>query len=168
MKKTVKVYFDFLCPYCYQGIQDLISLLPEYPDIHVDWYPCEAHPRPERMSVYSDIACEAFLYLKGHRGDLIPFIQNVYKAVFEDNLRIDDKELLVKLAENCAIETNRLKSSLIRRDYKQDVMAINSDIWDVYCAEAVPSYYNRNNILESKGGQMIDKSSLKNFLAHLN
>ena len=167
MKKKVKVYFDFLCPYCFKGILDLISLLPAYPDITIDWYPCEAHPRPEKADQYSDLAAEALLYLKGHKGDVISYIRKLYFAAFIEKNRIDDKELLIQLADGCDVDLARMKASMIRRDYRQDVIAINSDIWDVYCAHAVPSYYNRNHMLESRENQLISKEQLKEYLDHV-
>lgn len=165
--KKLKVYFDFLCPYCYEGLMDLFSLMPEFPDIILDFNPCEAHPRPERRDQYSDLAAEAVLYLKGHGGDNVSFITKVYKAWYEDHKRIDERELLVELAKDCGVELARLSASLLRRDYKQDVMANNSDIWDVYCADAVPSYYFRSKTLESKENQMIKKEDLKAYLLSL-
>ena len=165
--KVVKVYFDFLCPYCYRGILDLIDLIPDYKEIRFDWLPCEAHPRPERRQQYSDLAAEALLYVKGHKGDVITYIQKVFEAAFVQGKRIDDKEILLSLAEGCEVDLNRMKASMLRRDYRQDIMAINSDIWDIYCADAVPSYYNRNHILESKENHLISKEVLKDYLNHV-
>lgn len=164
MNKTLKVYFDFLCPYCYQGICNLIELLPEYPNLKVNWMPCEAHPRPEKASQYSDLAAEAFLYIKGHRGDVLPYIRFLFEAYYEKGLRIDEKDLLALAAKDTGIDEKALKASLIRRDYKQDVMAINEEVWNIHMLEAVPSYHCRNQKLLSKENQMISKSDLKAFL----
>ncbi len=167
MKKKVKVYFDFLCPFCYRGVMDLLDLMPEFPDLMVDWEPCEAHPRPETCNQYSDLASEAFLYIKGHHGDLIPFLKAVYQAHFEEGKRIDDRNLLVELAAETGIEAGRLRSSLVRRDYKQDVMINNNDIWEMYGAEAVPAYYCRNKKLVSRENHLISKEVLRNYLQNL-
>lgn len=164
MKKTLKVYFDFLCPYCYKGVMNLLALLPDYPELKVNWMPCEAHPKPEVCSQYSDIASEAFLYIKGHNGDVIPFIEKVYKSHYEDGQRIDDKDFLADACEMTGVDPKALKASLIRRDYKQDVMSINDEVWNVYMLDAVPSYHCRNKSLRSKENQMISIDELKEFL----
>ncbi len=167
MHKQVKVFFDFLCPYCYESIMDLIDLIPDFPEITIDWEPCEAHPRPEECSQYSDLASEAFLYIKGHNGNCLPFLKSVYKAYYVDHKRIDDKELLLELAKGSEIDVNRLKASLTRRDYKQDVMDLNNDIWNIHGAEAVPAYYCRNKKLVSKENLLISKEELRTYLASL-
>ncbi|MDR1669694.1 MAG: DsbA family protein, partial [Oscillospiraceae bacterium] len=45
--RKLEVFFDYACPYCRRGHEDLTALLPKHPDIEVVWRPCEAHPRPE-------------------------------------------------------------------------------------------------------------------------
>lgn len=167
MNKKVKVFFDFLCPYCYKGVMNLLELLPEFPQLTIDWEPCEAHPRPEVCRIYSDLASEAFLYIKGHKGDMEAFIKAVFQAHYEEGKAIDDKEVLIECAKDANVEMDRFKASLTRRDYKQDVMSNNNTIWNIYDADAVPSFYCRNKKLLSRENQMISKDDLRDFLASL-
>ncbi|MDO4976539.1 MAG: DsbA family protein [Eubacteriales bacterium] len=167
MNKKVKVYFDFLCPFCYKGVMNMIELMPEFPELMVDWVPCEAHPRPEKRSLYSDIAAEAFLYIKGHKGDMISFIKAVFRAYYVERKSIDDKEVLLECAKDANVELDRFRASLTRRDYKQDVISNNETIWNIYDAEAVPSFYCRNKQLLSRENRMISKEELRDFLASL-
>ena len=32
------VYFDYACPYCYRGHQNLLELLKRHPEVEVDVY----------------------------------------------------------------------------------------------------------------------------------
>jgi len=43
MIPKLEVFFDYACPYCQQGHESLLELLPQYPQVEIVWYPCEAH-----------------------------------------------------------------------------------------------------------------------------
>ena len=60
--RALEVYFDYACPYCYKGHEYLVELLPLHPDIEVVWRPCEAHPRPERYGMHSDLCIQGLFY----------------------------------------------------------------------------------------------------------
>ena len=99
MKKKLRVYFDYTCPYCYHGMTDLLSLLPQYPELTVEWIPCEAHPFPETAWVHSRLASQMMLAAAENGADLIRFHQEVLEACFVKHLRIDDKDLLLDIAQ---------------------------------------------------------------------
>lgn len=53
-KKKVKVFFDYICPFCYVGLKYLEDLLPEYDFIEIEWRAVEAHPKTEPKMDISD------------------------------------------------------------------------------------------------------------------
>ena len=59
---TLEVFFDYACPYCQLGHQNLLALLPRHPGLEILWRPCEAHPRPEPARIHSDLAIQG-MYL---------------------------------------------------------------------------------------------------------
>lgn len=80
--KKLEVYFDYACPYCYKGLQELSSLLKKYPDTKVEYIPCEAHPRPEPAPIHSDLAAQVGCYLQERDLDIAKYNDLVYHAHF--------------------------------------------------------------------------------------
>ncbi len=51
----LEVFFDYTCPYCYLAFHDLKQILPKYPEITIQWRPCEINPQTEpRMSDWDE------------------------------------------------------------------------------------------------------------------
>lgn len=163
-KRKLTVYFDYICPYCYRGLTDLMDLLPQFPDLSVKWVPCEAHPRPERMWLYSDIASQAMLYIQENSGDLIQFHQEVFHAHFKDHKRIDDINLLASIGEDCGVNYQEMKNALDHEIYAKRVKEHDALVWEQLRFAAVPSYELDGQMLKSIEDVMITKEKLKKFL----
>lgn len=163
-KKRLTVYFDYICPYCYRGVTDLMELLPQFPDLSVEWIPCEAHPRPERMWIYSDIVSQAMLCIQEHSGDLIQFHKKVFHAHFKEHKRIDDINLLATIGENCGVSGQKIKDALKNRIYAQRIEKHNDLVWEQLRFAAVPCYELDGRMLKSVEDVIISKEKLKKFL----
>ncbi|SHN63908.1 DsbA family oxidoreductase [Desulfitobacterium chlororespirans] len=51
----LEVFFDYTCPYCYLAFHELKQILPEYPELTIQWRPCEINPQTEpRMSDWDE------------------------------------------------------------------------------------------------------------------
>ena len=94
MSKKIKVFYDYTCPFCYKGIGELQDILPDYKSVEVEWSPCEAHPRPEPARVHSDLAAQVGFYIAENGFNIKKYNNLVFEAHFENQQRIDDKELL--------------------------------------------------------------------------
>ena len=163
-KKTLDVFYDFLCPYCYHGVTELMDMLPEYPLLSVRWYPCEAHPRPEFAPQHSDLAAAALLSVQDQNADCVHFNCLVYHAHFEEGKRIDDPAFLAALAKEAGADESVVLKALQDNKYAKEVDANNTLVWDTLAFEAVPSYRLGNKLLGSKGGIVVEKEALKAFL----
>ncbi|MGF7145581.1 putative DsbA family dithiol-disulfide isomerase [Anaerotaenia torta] len=60
----LEVFFDYTCPYCYLGLHELNQILPDYPNLSVEWCPCEIHPQSEPRVSGWDASGEWFVELK--------------------------------------------------------------------------------------------------------
>lgn len=165
--KKVEVFFDYLCPYCYEGHKNLRKLMPKRPDIEFVWVPCEAHPRPEVSKIYSDIAMRAMYFVRDNAGDLEQFHDLVYEANFEDKLPIDDAEVLAQLAGRCGVDSAALKKALADGMYAEDVHTANRYAWGDMGWEAVPSYACDGKKIGSRGGVLVPLEKLDEFLSSL-
>ena len=98
------VYFDYACPYCYRGHQNLLELLKRHPEVEVAWKPCEAHPRPEPAAIHSDKAIEGMYFVEEKGGDLLRYHAAVYRAMFEASQDISDFTVLKACAAEAGID----------------------------------------------------------------
>jgi len=165
MKKILKVYFDYICPYCYRGITNLLELLPEYPEISVEWIPCESHPRPEPAFIHSDLASQAMLAAAEQGCDLISFHQKIFTAHFADHKRIDSLSVLADIAAACGADREKILTALQAGAHQQTVLDHNRLVWGTLRFEAVPCYQCGSAILASQEDTMISKKQLRDFLS---
>lgn len=164
MEKQLYVYFDYTCPYCYQGVSDLIALLPDYPQLTVTWIPCEAHPLPEPAWVHSSLAGQMMLAVAAYGGDLIRFHKEVFELCFVKRQRIDDTKLLTDTAVLCGIGREKAAMALRNRQFEQKVKENNTLVWERMGLEAVPCYQGGEKRLASHEDVMLPKQKLKAFL----
>lgn len=164
MKKTLNVYFDYICPYCYRGLTDLLDLLPDFPDLSVHWIPCEAHPRPEAAYLHSDLANQAMLAVARQNGDLVRFHQNVFRAHFVEHRPIDDSQVLADLAADCGVSSQQILTALEKGLYRQAVQDNNHLVWGRMGLEAVPCYQSQSLLLASREDVIIPRKRLRAFL----
>ena len=163
--KKIEVYFDYLCPYCYEGHKNLKKLLPSHPDVEIVWMPCEAHPRPEVSKIYSDIAMMGFFFLRDNGGDLDRYNDAVYEANFEKRLAIDDHDLLAAIAKDCGADEDAFRAALSDGRYNEEVFAANRKAWGDMGWEAVPSYAAEDGrTVGSRGGILVPYDELNKFL----
>ena len=164
MKKPLDVYFDYICPYCYRGITDLLDLLADFPDLVVHWVPCEAHPRPEPARLHSDLANQAMLAVTQEGGDLARFHRDVFHAHFVTHRRIDDSQVLADLAEDCGVSRHLVLEALEQGLYRQAAQDNNALVWGRLGFQAVPCYQSGRLLLASQEDVMIPRKRLRAFL----
>ncbi len=117
---TLQVFFDYACPYCLAGHQNLTELMPQHPDIEIEWCPCEAHPRPEQHSPHSDLCFRAMFYARERGIDLWKCHQRIYAACLTDRINIEDIDALAEYmgdlvdaeALNAALREGRYETEL--------------------------------------------------------
>lgn len=163
--KQVEVYFDYMCPYCYKGHQNLLKLLPDHPDVEILWKPCEAHPRPEVRDRYTDVAMMGMFYLRDTSGSVEHYNDLVYDAHFNQHQPIDDPDVLAGIAVQCGADADAFRLALADGRYTDEVMQANIRAWGDMEWEAVPSYACGDKKLGSRGGVLVSAEALNDFLA---
>lgn len=163
----LNIYFDYICPYCYRGVMDLLELLPAFPEITAVWIPCESHPEPETAWIHSDIASQVMMIVKESGGDIINFHKKVFTAHFKERRRIDDEKLLAELAAECGVDTQTTLSALKNKRYARAVKENNRLVWESLHFEAVPCYQSEKYLLASQEDVMISKKELNRFLTRI-
>ncbi|MEY8338884.1 DsbA family protein [Lachnospiraceae bacterium 62-35] len=163
MNHDLKVYFDYTCPYCYRGMLDLLDLLPRFPELGIEWRPCEAHPFPEPW-MHSDVASQAMMFVRDYGGNVLQFHEKVFEACFKKKKRIDDRKLMAEIGSECGIDKQELLLALEEERYAGAVKGNNAQAWNTLGFEAVPSYQYGKSFLLSHEDVMISKARLEEFL----
>ena len=163
--KVMEVFFDYLCPYCFQGHQNLKKALVVVPDVEIVWRPCEAHPRPERSDIYSDRAIQGMYLVEKLGGNLWDYHDAVYFAVFEQRLRIDRIEVLSRCAKQAGVDEIKFQEWMRQGKEYDRVQKGNQYAWNEMAWEAVPSYQKGGKTLGSKNGRLVPLKDLEQFLA---
>ena len=90
----LEVFFDYTCPYCLKAHGFLRELLPQFPEISIVWRPCEAHPRPERYGLHSDLCIQGLFCAMEQGADLWEYHDRMYRAALVDRVNIEDSDVV--------------------------------------------------------------------------
>ncbi|MDR1157104.1 MAG: DsbA family protein [Oscillospiraceae bacterium] len=159
----LEVFFDYVCPYCLQGHEYLVELLPQFPDIAIEWRPCEAHPRPEQYGRHSDLCARGMFFALEHGADVEKYHQRMYNAALTDRADIEDIRVIMDIADGL-LDSNELYRVLSSNQYENMLSENNRLAWDTYGFSAVPSYRMREETLKSKLSAGVSKEQLAAFL----
>ena len=159
----LEVYYDYTCPHCLRGHGYLLELLPQYPDVEVEWHPCEAHPRPESYGPHSDLCARGMYFALAEGADLTEYHRRMYQAALTDRANIEDAAVLAEITKGL-LDQDGLKKALSGSLY-EDLLLENNDLaWETYDFPAVPSYRMNGKLLKSKLGKGVTKEDLAAFL----
>ena len=159
----LEVYFDYTCPYCFRGHEYLMALSPQYPDIDIDWRPCEAHPRPETYGKHSDLCARGMYFALEHGADLAEYHNKMYNAALNNQVDIEDVNVIAEIT--CGLlNSNELRKALAGSLYEDRLIENNRLAWEVYGFPAVPSYRMDGKFLQSVLEVGVSKSQLATFL----
>lgn len=164
-ESKLEVFFDYVCPYCNRGNKNLQELMTKYPKLDIIWRPCEAHPRPEKHGVHSDLAICGFYFLVEHDGDLIKYNNMTFAATFEENKNVEDIAVLSDIADKCGVSANEFTKVLKEGKYQDLVKKGNAYAWDEKQFMAVPSYARGRKKIGSANGVMVTKEQLEKFIS---
>lgn len=159
----LEVFYDYTCPFCLKGHRLLQEALPEFPDIQVEWRPCEAHPRPERYGLHSDLCARGLYVAKEHGADLTEYHRRMYQAALADRLNIEDLNVLADLLDGL-LPAAVFRQTLLDGAYEQELAANNRAAWEERCFEAVPSLALGGRTLPAIPGVGLSRDGIRDFL----
>lgn len=161
--RTLEIFFDYACPYCLRGHEYLVELLPKHPDIEVVWRPCEAHPRPERYGLHSDLSIQGFYYAQEQGADVWDYHNRMYGAAVKERVNIEDAEVVTGRVYGLLDPAAFLKT--IQNDvYAKAVADGNDYAYEQSGVWAVPAYRMDGRKLDSVEGVGVTKAQLAEFI----
>ncbi|MDR3051466.1 MAG: DsbA family protein [Oscillospiraceae bacterium] len=161
--RTLKIFYDYACPYCLRGHEYLLSLIQDHPDIQVAWHPCEAHPRPEQHGPHTDLCMQGMYFARDAGADLWAYHALTYKAALQDRVDIEDAASLAKALSGLLDEAT-LRQALQSGRYAKEVQAANDLAYEQCGVWAVPAYRMDGKRLDAAEGVGVTRQQLAAFL----
>jgi predicted DsbA family dithiol-disulfide isomerase len=161
--RQLEVFFDYACPYCLKGHNYLTAIKAEMNDLDILWCPCEAHPRPERYGMHSDLTIRAFFYGTELGIDQWQYHHHVYKMIHEEHLDIENVDLLCQSLQNF-FDPDALKKVLTSEQYVQQLAQANHYAYEKSGVWAVPAFRMNGMKLDSVENVGVTKEQLRSFI----
>jgi protein-disulfide isomerase len=160
--KKLEVFFDYTCPYCVRGHENLVPLLQKYPDTEPIWRPCEAHPRPERYGPHSDLLARGMYYVLERGGDVMKYHEIMYRAP-QDRADIESLRAVAELA-GALVNSGDFYAALDKGAYLDKLAENNRVAWGELRFPAVPSYRCDGRLLKSIENVGVNMRELEEFI----
>ena len=161
--RQLEVFFDYTCPFCVTGHENLLSLLPDSPEIEVLWRPCEAHPRPERYGLHSDLCIQGMFFAAEHGADLFAYHERLYSLCRHGGINIEDADVLAAHVGDL-LDPGAFREALRNGHCREAGERANMYAYEKSGVWAVPAYRMGGRRLDSVENVGVTKAQLKAFL----
>ena len=171
MAKNIKVqfFYDYECPYCKKGCEDLLEALPSFSEIEIEWRPVEAHPRPETQRPHTDLCIQAFYIAEELGADIAAFHKALFQAVSVEGRNAEEGEVLAEVLKGIVDGTKLLE--LLQSGKYASKPGENNDLayekngaWFVPAFRLTGSGLKSAPRLDAKGGVGVSREEIKRFL----
>ncbi|MDR2044121.1 MAG: DsbA family protein [Clostridium sp.] len=159
----LEVFFDYACPYCLEGHQNLRDLLPDYPQIEVVWRPCEAHPRPERYGPHSDLCIQGMFCAAEQGADLWTYHERAYELILKRHVDVENIDVLAQCFFDLP-DAGAFREALRSGRYRQVQQDANRYAYEKSGVWAVPAYRLGAKKLDAVENIGVTKAQLRAFL----
>ena len=159
----LEVFFDYACPYCLMGHEDLIKLLRDRPQIEVVWRPCESHPRPERHGMHSDLCIQGMFFAADNGVELWAYHERAYALILKRQVNVENPDILAECFSDL-LDAHALREALQSGKYQKTQQEANDYAYDSSGVWAVPAYRMGGKRLDAIEGVGVAAARLRAFL----
>jgi len=159
----LEVFFDYACPYCYKGHQNLIELLPDFFQIEIIWRPCESHPRPDRYGMHSDLCIQGMFFAADQGVNLWEYHERMYDLILNRRVNVEDIDTL---SENVAdlLDAEAFREALTDGKYVKALREANHYAFSQSGVWVVPAYRMDGRRLDAVEDVGVSKAQLRALL----
>ena len=161
--KKFEIYYDYECPYCKTGYETLLKLLPEFPEMEIEWFPVESHPRPEDHPPHTDLCLQSYYIAKELGADMAKFHPLMYQAVSAERQNVEKPEVLADILKNI-VDRKKFLELLNSGKYTHKVDENNDLAYEKKGVWYVPAFRAGEIKLDAKGGIGVSKDEVLDFL----
>jgi len=165
-----RIFYDYECPFCKRGFEELMDLLPAFPEMEIEWRPIEAHPRPEESRPHTDLCVQAYYAAAELGAEMDSFHRAMFQGVAIERRDVEKAEVLAELLKGI-VERAKFLEILKSGKYasspgeNNDLAYEKNEVWYLPAfryisgkkSEPVPR-------LDAKGGSGVSREEIKAFL----
>lgn len=161
-KNVLEVFFDYSCPFCLRGHEDLLAVLNKAPNVTIKWLPVEAHPHPEG-GPHTDVMHQALLFAMEQNIDIMPFHERMYEALHTDRIDRENIDVLVEYLKEY-LAPDALREALASKRYEAAQMGVNDYAYEESGVWALPSFRLNGGKLDSIEMVGVTREQIGEFL----
>ena len=148
--KKLEVFFDFNCPYCLKGHEQLIEFMRDKAGLEIIWQPCEISEYKNNLAgLQPDISIQAMFFAMENNVDLWRFSQKVYDMKFTNKVNTADIEVFVAGLEGI-VDAEALRQALKNGKYADSVKKSNRFAFKDTGVDVVPTYRVDGTVLQDR------------------
>ncbi|MCL2015638.1 MAG: DsbA family protein [Defluviitaleaceae bacterium] len=149
--KKLEIFFDYNCPYCFKGHNNLLGILPDNPNLEIVWQPCEIYERPKNYSgmYHTDLCIQAMFFAVDIGLDILKFNEKMYNIIFNERVNVENADNLADALADI-LDAAQLKQALKTGKYAAQLKQANNYAFKVKGVQIVPSY-------SADGGKLQDR-----------
>ncbi|MCL2420784.1 MAG: DsbA family protein [Defluviitaleaceae bacterium] len=148
--KKVEVFFDYNCPFCLKGHDQLKALTKEKPDLEITWHPCEISEYKNNFTgTHTDISLQGLYFVLDNGVDVWQYHQRVYDMIFKDRTYTQDVDSFVKAFDGF-LDTAALAEALKSGKYTDKLKESNQFAFTVTGVHVVPTYRTDGGYLQDR------------------
>jgi predicted DsbA family dithiol-disulfide isomerase len=158
-----QIYYDYECPFCKRGYEDLCALLPAYSGLEIEWIPVESHPRPENHPPHTDLCVQAYYIAEELGADMPQFHAAMYQGVAAERKNVEDPAVLTGIVAGL-VDAGKFRAVLDSGKYANRPGENNDRAYEHEGVWFVPAFRAGSVKLDAKGGVGVSRDELKAFL----
>jgi len=163
---SFQFFFDYECPFCKRGYEDLMGLLPAFPGMEIEYRPIEAHPRPENHGIHTDLCIQAYYIAEELAADMDAFNRALFQAVVVEGRNVEKAEVLADVLKGI-VEKDKFLELLKSGKYASKVNENNNLAYEKNGVWYVPAFRvpgSKTPRLDARGGVGVSREEIRGFL----
>ena len=148
--RKVEVFFDYNCPYCLKGHEQLVELMKEKPELEIIWHPCEISEYKNNFSgKHTDISLQGLFFALENGVDVWRYHEMVYDMIFKDRVYTQDIDAFANAFDGF-LDTAALRQALKSGKYVDKVKNSNQFAFKKTGVHVVPTYRADGGYLQDR------------------
>ena len=139
--KKIEMFFDYFCPYCLKGHEQLLEFSRDKPGLEIIWHPCEIYKLPGNYSgtKHSDICIQGMFFVSDNGLDLWRYHKKMYDLIHNDRVNVENTDVFTKAFEGF-FDAEDFRQALTSGKYKSRVEEANHFAFQQSGIHVVPTY----------------------------
>ena len=160
----VELFFDYACPFSNRAFRNLLTLLPDYPEIEMVWHLCESHPRPDdAYGKHSDLCIQSMFYAAENGVPMIAFHKKIFELYHRDKIDVENMDVLADSLTDL-LDVKGLVQALKSGKYAKDLRDANEYAYQKSGVWILPDFRMNHHRLVAEAGVGLTREQLKEFL----